>query len=136
MRSRLIFFLLFLPTILAFGQACGAKKSVVNVTLGDYTVELSPATIPAGTPFKFEITNKGKEDHEFVIEKADQPNKPLTAEISGKTIKSEIEDIAPGKTVTLEWTFTEPGAYRVACHLEGHFEAGMKATLTVAGRRS
>ena len=136
MRSRLIFFLLFFPTILAFGQACGAKKSVVNVTLGDYTVELSPATIPAGTPVKFEITNKGKEDHEFVVEKADHANKPLTAEVGGKTIKSEIEDIAPGKTVTLEWTFAEPGSYQVACHIEGHFEAGMKTTFTVTGRRS
>ena len=135
MRSRLIFFLLF-PAILAFGQACGAKKSVVTVTLGEFTVEVSPATIPAGTPVRFEITNKGKENHEFVVGKADQVNKPLTAEVGRKTIKSKIEEIAPGKRVTLEWTFTEPGAYRVACHLEGHFEAGMKATLTVAGRRS
>jgi len=136
MKSRLFVFPFFLLAILAFAQACGTKASVVKVTLGDYTVDMSPATVPAGTPVKFEITNKGKEDHEFVIEKADQPNKPLTAEISGKTIKSEIEDIAPGKTVTLEWTFAEPGSYQVACHIEGHFEAGMKTTFTVTGRRS
>jgi uncharacterized cupredoxin-like copper-binding protein len=132
----LAFFLFLLVAVPALAQACGAKKSVVHVTLGDYTVEVSPPTVPAGTPVKFEITNKGKEVHEFVIEKTDQANTPLTAEVGGKAIKSEIEEITPGKTVTLEWTFTEPGVYQVACHREGHFESGMKTTLTVAARRS
>ena len=30
-----------------------------------------------------------------------------------------------GETAELEWTFTEPGRYQFACHVPGHFEAGM-----------
>jgi uncharacterized cupredoxin-like copper-binding protein len=45
--------------------------------------------------------------------------------------ESEIEDIAPGETDELEWTFTEPGRYQFACHVPGHFEAGMVVEVEV-----
>jgi uncharacterized cupredoxin-like copper-binding protein len=45
--------------------------------------------------------------------------------------ESEAADIEPGKTKTLTWTFTEPGEYQLACHVPGHYEAGMVIPIAV-----
>ena len=42
----------------------------------------------------------------------------------------EVEDIEPGTTRTVEWTVPEAGQYQLACHVEGHYEAGMKTAFT------
>ena len=39
--------------------------------------------------------------------------------------------LAPGETHLLIWTFSQAGAFEAACHLPGHYEAGMKAALDV-----
>ena len=48
-------------------------------------------------------------------------------------MESEIEDIGPGEMKTLTWTFAEPGRYQFACHLPGHYEAGMVLEVEVTG---
>jgi hypothetical protein len=45
--------------------------------------------------------------------------------------EAEMEDIAPGETKSATWLITQPGVYQLACHLPGHFEAGMLARFTV-----
>ena len=39
--------------------------------------------------------------------------------------------VEPGKTGTLVWRFENAGTFGFACLIPGHFEAGMKGTLTV-----
>lgn len=120
---------LTVPTVTP--DALVASETVVKVTLTGYKIEMSRTTVPAGTPVRFEVTNKDGIVHEFVVERAGQVDAPLSREVGGKKVESEIEDIAPGKTETLEWSFTQPGAYWAACHIAGHFEAGMKIDFTV-----
>jgi hypothetical protein len=62
-----------------------------------------------------------------VLEKAGAVDQPF--EMDGR--ESEIEDIAPGETKSATWTITEPGEYQLACHLPGHFDAGMVERFTV-----
>jgi uncharacterized cupredoxin-like copper-binding protein len=69
--------------------------------------------------------------HEFVIEPAGKVDELLEAEVNGEERESEIEDIAPGQTAELEWTFTKAGRYQFACHIEGHYEAGMVVEVEV-----
>lgn len=66
-----------------------------------------------------------------MIEKAGTVDQHLTEEVEGKETESEIEAFNPSETKTLDWTFKEPGIYQVACHLPGHFEAGMLAAFIV-----
>jgi hypothetical protein len=35
------------------------------------------------------------------------------------------------QTKTLTYTFSGPGPFGFACHVAGHFEAGMQGTITV-----
>jgi len=97
----------------------------VGVIEGDFYVRPERTTFQVGQPYVFAVGNEGAAVHEFVIEPAGKVDEPLEAEVNGEERESEIEDIAPGETDELEWTFTEPGRYQFACHVPGHFEAGM-----------
>ena len=104
-----------------------AKAPVsVNVALSDFKVEMSNVNLSAGAAVTYVITNNGKITHEMVLEKAGVVDEPL--EFNGAA--QEAEDIEPGTTRTVEWTIPEAGQYQLACHVEGHYEAGMKTAFT------
>jgi uncharacterized cupredoxin-like copper-binding protein len=39
--------------------------------------------------------------------------------------------VEPGQTQTLELTFARAGTLEVGCHVPGHWDAGMRGTITV-----
>lgn len=119
-----------------FGNALSGSADPVPVeaTLNYFRVELSQTTLPAGRPVRFAITNRenmvacyhGPIDHTFVIEKVGASNQPLE---SGER-KAQIV-VAVDETAYLDWAFDEPGEYQVACHLPGHYQAGVVTRITV-----
>ena len=102
-----------------------AEPICVGVVVEEFTVKPQLTTLRVNQPYIFAVGNAGKIPHEFVIEPAGANDAPLEAEINGKEQESEAEDIAPGETKELAWTFTEPGRYQFSCHVPDHFEAGM-----------
>ena len=127
----LIYGLMVYALSATFGQAHASNEGPVKVTLMEWMVEMPSTTVQAGTPVRFVIANTGKLPHEFVIEKAGDVDKALAAEVSGQPVTAEADDIAPGTTRTLEWTFSEPGTYQASCHMPEHFAAGMKTVFNV-----
>jgi glucose/arabinose dehydrogenase/uncharacterized cupredoxin-like copper-binding protein len=111
----------------------GSEGEAVAVEEAEYYVKPAQTTFAVGQPYTFTVTNAGNDAHEFVIEPAGEVDEPLEGEVNGKDVESEIEDIAPGQTKTLTWTFAEPGRYQFACHLPGHFESGMVVEVEVTG---
>jgi uncharacterized cupredoxin-like copper-binding protein len=105
----------------------------VAVEEGEFYVEAAQTTFEVGQPYTFTVTNAGNDTHEFVIEPAGAVDAPLEQEANGEDVESEIEDIGPGQMKTLTWTFAEPGRYQFACHLPGHYEAGMVLEVEVTG---
>ncbi len=107
--------------------ACGNNgATVVNVTMTEYAVQMDKTSIPAG-PIKFVIKNAGDTVHELVLEPDGSNDEPY--ELNGQ--ESEVEDVEPGKSKTLEWTLDQPGTYQLGCHTPAHFEQGMFTTFTV-----
>jgi uncharacterized cupredoxin-like copper-binding protein len=104
-----------------------ADAEEVAVTLTEFSVTLAPATLHAGRPYAFVVTNKGTVTHEFVIERPGATHEPL---MEGDQM-AMFEGIAPGETRMLGWVFTEPGSYQLACHEPGHYEAGQVLTIEV-----
>lgn len=85
-----------------------------------------------GETYVFTIGNEGKFTHEFVIQAGGTTEDSAPeAEVNGEDREAEVEDIAAGATVELEWTFTEPGSYQFSCHIPGHFDQGMKLEFEV-----
>ena len=131
MKQLLIVVASVLAGILLFaGLASAQAPETVKVTITEWKVELSTDTVPAGVPVRFTITNTGNVTHEVVLERAGAVDEPIA--FAGH--EQEAEDIAPGTTRTVEWTIPEAGKYQLACHVPGHFEAGMKGRITVLER--
>jgi high-affinity iron transporter len=107
--------------------ACGASApagapagtaATVQVSAAEYTFDPSTLSVPAGE-VRFEVTNKGTEEHEFEL-------------FRGDVVVDELEGLIPGLTRELAVTL-ESGEYTFACKLAGHDTLGMTGTLTVTG---
>ena len=107
--------------------SAATKPVPITVTLADFSITMSQATVGVNAPLVFTITNNGAVQHEMVLEGRGVHDEPFT--LNDKT--SEAEDIEPGETRTFEWTLTEAGEYQLACYKPGHFEQGMVAYFTV-----
>jgi uncharacterized cupredoxin-like copper-binding protein len=104
-----------------------AGAVVVNATMTEFKVTLSQTSVPAGKPVRFALDNKGAIAHDFVIEKVGAVNAPLT---SGSN-QARAQEVVPGGSAVLDWTFSDAGEYQIACHVPGHYEAGMVVKITV-----
>jgi uncharacterized cupredoxin-like copper-binding protein len=94
----------------------GTTGQVVNVTASEFKFDPSSITVPAGQ-VTFHVKNVGSVEHEFEIFKGDQAI-------------DEIEGLVPGLEKNLAVDL-QAGDYTIACKLPGHFEQGMKGTLSV-----
>ncbi|MGZ8437992.1 MAG: cupredoxin domain-containing protein [Candidatus Limnocylindrales bacterium] len=94
----------------------GSVAPAIDVKASEFTFEPATIRVAAGS-VTFHVTNGGEAEHEFEILKGDQ------------TV-SEIEGLVPGIDMDLTVSLAA-GDYTYACHLPGHFEQGMKGTLTV-----
>lgn len=108
-----------------YGDEAAADAAV---TLADFSVTAETGTIKVGQPVTFAVSNAGPSVHELVLEKAGDVDVPLE---QADGTAAEIEDIEAGGSGELTFTFSEPGTYQLACHIEGHFEAGMVTTFEV-----
>lgn len=111
--------------------APGAVK--VDVKLADFSVASTVTTFRVGVHYYFVVANSGPSVHEFMIMpvKPDGSRLPPDVEYNDKLI--EIEEIAPGSTLAINFTFlpSKAGRYQIACLMRGHYEAGMKLPIVV-----
>jgi len=132
---------IFITALTACGAADGNK---VEVTLTDFGIESSKSEFNAGETYTFVITNEGAIPHEFVIaeplregaEMGDMHEDGEEGEMhhEGLIVEVEQDELLPGATVQVDVTFpdTPPDEpVEFACHIEGHYDAGMRAPLTI-----
>ena len=110
-----------------FVAGTGDAPRVVQVTAGP-GLTFTPDDIPveAGETITFEITTVGPATHEFKVG-------PLAEVIADSDAAPEIAGIGMMQTRSLTYTFSGPGPYGFACHEPGHFEGGMRGTVTIVG---
>ena len=123
------------------GEALGrpgdpkAATRTVEVIMNDEMRFLPDrVAVKKGETVRFVVANKGAIKHEMVLGTADELAKH--AELMRKFPDMEHDDpnavtVDPGKTGILVWRFDNAGTFEFACLHPGHFEAGMKGTLTV-----
>jgi len=115
------------------GGAASGNATTVTVTLTDFKIDSSLTSFSVGVPYHFVVTNKGAITHEFEIMPPGQAEN--TPDQLPKTALAGIKgnDLTPGTTKTLDYTFTQApaGGLEFACHMAGHYEAGMHLPITV-----
>ena len=81
-------------------------------------------TVKQGETIDFVVTTMGPLVHEFMV----GPAADVAADRPGTP---EIADLGMMQTGTLTYTFDGPGPYAYACHVAGHYEAGMVGSIVV-----
>ena len=104
-----------------------AAPRIVRVIAGP-GLAFSPSTIAVarGETVTFEVTTVGPTVHEFMVGPADA----VAADQAGTP---EVADIGMMQTKSVTFTFDGSGPYAYACHVPGHYEAGMRGTISVVG---
>lgn len=109
----------------------------IEVTAVDIKYDKAKFDVKAGETIKFVVTNTGKLRHEFMIGDAEEQKAhaemmkqmPDMVHADANTLSLE-----PGETKSLIWQFTKPGILEVACHIPGHYEAGMVSKVVVKNK--
>jgi uncharacterized cupredoxin-like copper-binding protein len=122
----------------ACGGAPASKNPVdVQITVNEFNITSSLTTFSVGVPYHFVVTNKGSGPHEIFIMAA--ANEQMSADQIQALKASALDgitgdDLTAGSTQSMTYTFTKAypvGTLEFACHLPGHYEAGMKLPIFV-----
>lgn len=123
----------------AFGMQGDPKAATrtIAVTMDD-TMRFVPSALEVkqGETVTLVIRNRGKVMHELVL--GTPADLAQHAEEMRKHPGMEHDEpfmahVKPGATQRLTWRFTQAGTFAFACLVPGHFEAGMKGVVAVAG---
>jgi len=132
LKKLMVVIALALPLL----TACNSP-SVVKVTLTDLGIESSLATFKTGVRYHFVVTNAGTVSHEIMLmEPMQDKGTGMDMEELDQFALAVIEEdvLVPGITETFDYIFTElapKGQLEFACHVQGHYEAGMHLPITV-----
>ena len=114
------------------GAAARANGGTVRITIHYSTFEPADLAVEPGETVRFVIVNTDPIDHEFILgdarvqrvheEGTEAHHPPRPGEVS----------VPAGETVVTTYTFPEsPGALIFGCHLPGHYDFGMRGTVTI-----
>jgi uncharacterized cupredoxin-like copper-binding protein len=121
--------------LVASAAATAKPPSIVRVVERDFHISVVHGRLTAGTVV-FRVTNRGPDEHEFIVVRADQglPLRPdgitLDEDALEKSIVGAIEPAPAGKTNILRLSL-KPGRYALVCNMFGHYMGGMHAPLVV-----
>ena len=123
----------------ALGKPGDPKKvsRSVEITMSD-TMRFSPASIAVkrNETIRFVLRNEGKLKHEMVLGTIQELKKHAALMLEFPEMEHADPNqasVEPGKTGELVWQFTKAGSFDFACLQAGHYEAGMKGKVVVAG---
>jgi len=119
------------------GSADAADASRIVEVAVSRSAAFEPATVEmsVGDVVTFEVANTDREAHLFVI--GDAATQQQFADAIVHMPDGPPHDLTnalvlqPGQTKRLTWRFGAAGALEYACHLRGHYEAGIRGQITV-----
>lgn len=121
------------PALVEAADWDAAEKLTVELT--EFAFTPKEITLTSGRPYELKVLNVGAVKHEFTAEKFFGSIAFRKAEDASGEFKApaphEIE-VFSGKEIEVYLIPTQPGVYDLVCEIEGHFEAGMFSTITVA----
>ena len=155
MRSKCVLLVCAVALIMT-AAACGSDGGDVAKANGDAVVEIKmedtrfvpdQVELAKGETVTFRFTNDGTVRHEAVIgTKAEQDRHagemtddephgmhdeaPMSTDSTMSTSVPTM-NVDPGETADMPYTAPEGGEILIGCHEPGHWEAGMKATITL-----
>ena len=106
----------------------------MDITLADNTIDASQTEFQVGVPYTFVITNTGRHAHNFNITPPVSVAGSLEAALNSALLAVPQEQLGPGASVTVEYTFPDSAAGQLlefSCLIRKHYEDGMVLGITV-----
>ena len=106
----------------------------VDITLADNTIDSSLTTFQVGVPYTFIINNTGSHSHNFSINTPVAQAGSLDAALKSALLAVPREQLAPGASLTVQYTFLESAAgqqLEFSCLIQKHYSDGMLLGITV-----
>jgi uncharacterized cupredoxin-like copper-binding protein len=116
------------------GEAPQVTRTI-TLTMSD-SMRFTPERIEVqqGETVRLRLHNAGQLQHEFVL----GTRQALAAHAALMLKFPDMEHdepymahVAPGRSGEVLWTFNRAGEFEFACLIAGHYQAGMKGTITV-----
>lgn len=107
----------------------------VDITLADNTIDASMTSFQVGVPYTFVITNAGQHAHNLNINPPVNVAGSLEQALDRALLAVPQEQLAPGQTATVEFTFPATAAGQLlefSCLIRKHYEDGMRVDITVS----
>jgi uncharacterized cupredoxin-like copper-binding protein len=95
-------------------------------------------TVKEGETVRFVIRHKGRMKHEMVIGTPDELAKHAAMMARFPNMEHDeayMVHVDPGQSGEIVWHFNRAGSFEFACLIAGHYEAGMRGTLTVTSKQ-
>jgi len=120
------------------GDPRQASRTITLTTDDTMRYSQSQIRVTQGETITFVVTNKGKLLHELVLGTEDELQRHAQIMRANPGMHHDepyMMHVKPGATGRITWKFTKPGTFLYGCLVAGHFEAGMKGTIVVAGKK-
>ena len=117
------------------GKADAVNRTVALNAGDDMRFQPGKLAVKAGETIRFVVRNTGKVRHEFMLGGAAEQaeHAKMMQQMPGMVHEEpNALTLEPGQEKKLIWRFTEPGDVEFACHVPGHYEAGMKGAVSIA----
>ncbi|MDZ7583414.1 MAG: cupredoxin family protein [Thiobacillus sp.] len=95
-------------------------------------------TVKEGETVRFIVRHTGRMKHEMVIGTPDELAKHAAMMAKFPNMEHDeayMAHVDPGQSGEIVWTFNRAGSFEFACLIAGHYEAGMRGTITVTPKQ-
>ena len=95
-------------------------------------------TVQEGDTVRFVVNNRGRMLHEMVIGTPEELAKHAALMARFPDMQHDepyMVHVGPGQAGEIVWHFNRTGAFEFACLITGHYEAGMRGTITVTPKQ-
>lgn len=120
------------------GKTAQATRTITIDMTDNMRFTPDSITVTEGDTVRFVVNNKGRMLHEMVIGTAEELRKHAALMAKYPNMAHDepyMVHVDPGKRGEIVWNFNRPGAFEFACLIAGHYEAGMRGTITVTPKQ-
>lgn len=108
----------------------------VKIKLTDFNIESDIKTFEKGVTYRLKVTNEGMIAHDFTVLPVGAQHDMSGAGMhdEGVVVQIPASDLPPGGSKQVLMVFKETTAVtplEMACHVPGHYQAGMKLGIAV-----
>ena len=116
------------------GEPTAVTRTIVVEMADDMRFTPEVLVVERGETVRLNVVNKGELLHELVLgtsEGLDEHSQAMRKQPGMEHDEPQMVHVQPGEQGEILWQFGEPGEFRFACLLPGHFDAGMVGRVVV-----